>query len=330
MTMQELYNQALMCYQQNDYEKALMLLQQCEVSAQTNALMNECKNALKQQYKYVINDAVSSEDNDTLNEYISKYKKLLGEDDYLRSILVTKRENEHVAAAKKMNRNYVIGIVVFVALIAAVVLGSRYGKQNQDDNNDTYVSDATSVDTLVTDYTPEETNSDDFRGGDLNMFFVHGHVKQIIETSSLGESKELYGFDRKGMLTTYPANPDMIRDSSGRIIKFIYNYSDESNEEDDVIIDCYTEFKYDSEGHLISKIDVDTSTGSEGYSDFDENGIPQSGVWGGEEEDNLSMQIQYTEFDRHGNWTEMKVCKLEPNPEFNHVYTVWRKITYYE
>lgn len=150
MTMQELYNQALMCYQQNDYEKALMLLQQCEVSAQTNALMNECKNALKQQYKYVINDAVSSEDNDTLNEYISKYKKLLGEDDYLRSILVSKRENEHVAAEKKMNRNYVIGIVVFVVFIAAVVLGSRYGKQTQDDNNDVCVYDTTSVDTLVT------------------------------------------------------------------------------------------------------------------------------------------------------------------------------------
>lgn len=148
--MQELYNQALMCYQQNDYEKALMLLQQCEVSAQTNALMNECKNALKQQYKYVINDAVSSEDNDTLNEYISKYKKLLGEDDYLRSILVTKRENEHVAAEKKMNRNYVIGIVIFVALIAAVVLGSRYGKQTQDNNNDVCVYDTTPVDTLVT------------------------------------------------------------------------------------------------------------------------------------------------------------------------------------
>lgn len=134
--MQELYNQALGCYRQNDYEKALMLLMQCEASAQTNALMNECKNALKQQYKYVINDAVSSEDNDTLNEFISKYRKFLGEDDYLQSILAMKRESEHVITEKKMNRNYVIGIVIFVALIVAIVFVSRYGRQTQEDGNE--------------------------------------------------------------------------------------------------------------------------------------------------------------------------------------------------
>ena len=94
--MQELYDQALRCYQQNDYEGALQLLRQCEMSTQVKALQDECKRVLIVQYQYIIQDAANFGDKSMYDDYSQRYKQLMGDDDFLDGVTVTepKRKEE--------------------------------------------------------------------------------------------------------------------------------------------------------------------------------------------------------------------------------------------
>lgn len=81
--MENLYQQALFSFQQNDFEKAIEYLRQCEPSSQVDMLYRECIKGAKSQYSYIINEAQRTNDNLTLNEYVHKYVNVVGQDDYI-------------------------------------------------------------------------------------------------------------------------------------------------------------------------------------------------------------------------------------------------------
>lgn len=217
-----------------------------------------------------------------------------------------------------MSKNYKKWFVVFAAIIIAVVILKFFFL----DSSNASEANTSSEDTTEIVAVPDEAlinSEDEFHGGDLNLLFVHGKVKQIVESTSQWEGSTTYNFNEEGILVDYPNYPDIERNSEGRIVRV--SCPDEWGE-------ITEEFRYDSKGRLVYRLHLDTSAGYEKYVDFSDSGLPQSGYWGGEESSDFPMSFSYSKFDEHGNWTEMNVTKEDNGP--TNKYSVWRTIKYYE
>lgn len=240
--MQELYKHALRCYQNNDYEGALKLLRQCEMSAQVNALQSECANALRAQYKYFIDEAIKSGDTSSIHEYASKYQTYIGTDSYISSVIKSS-SSKHITYNQDSNddaepwyNQEVAGVSLKIILIIVVGLAVVVGGIMYSNGNHNKVEQAPAEDTAVVDYTEDISDvpqqDDDIMNtdpdiiltarlsdGNIHEFYqVYADYKYTLHTRIKGENKsEVIGFS----YTRYQDNEPFYTDGFPAHIRYI-------------------------------------------------------------------------------------------------------------
>ena len=80
--MEEVLNEATRLLQNGEPEESLLLLNQLsESTTECEQLKAACKQALSEQYLWLLNDAVKGNRADEIRAYVSKYLYLIGKDE---------------------------------------------------------------------------------------------------------------------------------------------------------------------------------------------------------------------------------------------------------
>lgn len=89
--MEDLYNEAIVCYNTGDYEKAIECLERCTSTSLVESLKNECKKALKSQYLYLIKENIKENRQSETENLVYQYIQKIGKDQELMDLI--KKEN---------------------------------------------------------------------------------------------------------------------------------------------------------------------------------------------------------------------------------------------
>ena len=152
---------------------------------------------------------------------------------------------------------------------------------------------------------------DDFQAPDLQTYNLKGHVKSVdINVYIFGENESTYckehlEFDKNGK-RILDSDINVKRNSGGYIILIKDDFEGE-------------EFEYDGNWKVISRKEWSTSTQTERFIKYDEDGNPiESEIYGEPDPENSGNDkpygknvYEYIDTDRHGNWTLRSVDRNE-------------------
>lgn len=151
---------------------------------------------------------------------------------------------------------------------------------------------------------------DDFQAPDLQTYNLKGHVKSVdINVYIFGENESTYckehlEFDKNGK-RILDSDISVKRNSGGYIILIKDDLGGE-------------EFEYDGNWRVISRKEWSTSTQTERFIKFDEDGnLIESEIYGEPDPENNNDKpfgknvYEYIKTDRHGNWTLRSVERKE-------------------
>ena len=133
--MEEVLKDATRLLQNGEPEEALLLLNQLsESTAEREQLKTVCRQALSEQYLWLLNDAVKENRTNEIKAYVSKYLHLIGKDERIAKyeVMINKSSVSNVNQQQASNdpslKNGGLALIPIIFLILSLLLSAFWGK----------------------------------------------------------------------------------------------------------------------------------------------------------------------------------------------------------